>query len=75
MDRQTSPSHEVLDKARPPFKPHDTLDETAKAGLVGGASGFFIASIRNALAKHNIGALSVFTRGAPIIGIASTVCP
>lgn len=53
------------------FKPYDVLDDTAKAGLVGGASGLFIASIRNALAKTNVGALSVFTRGAPIIGLAS----
>ncbi|KAJ4197404.1 Hypothetical protein NCS54_00518500 [Fusarium falciforme] len=53
------------------FKPYDVLDDTAKAGLIGGASGLFIASIRNALAKTNVGALSVFTRGAPIIGLAT----
>merc|ERR1712000_612317 len=46
------------------FKPYDVLDDTAKAGLVGGASGLFIASIRNALAKTNVGAFSVFTRTA-----------
>lgn len=57
------------------FRPYNVLDDTAKAGLVGGASGLFIASIRNALSKTNVGALSVFTRGAPIIGLASMHIP
>ncbi|CAM1503804.1 Fc.00g013950.m01.CDS01 [Cosmosporella sp. VM-42] len=70
MDHQTSPSH-AAHGAEVPFKAHDTLDETAKAAIVGGVSGLFIASVRNALAKGNIGALSVFTKGAPIIGLAS----
>lgn len=52
-----------------PYVPHDVLDETAKTSLVGLGSGFFIAAIQNALSKRNVGAMSVFTRGAPIIGI------
>ncbi|KAM0261288.1 hypothetical protein ACHAQJ_002319 [Trichoderma viride] len=52
-----------------PYVPHDVLDETAKTSLVGLGSGFFIAAVQNALSKGNVGAMSVFTRGAPIIGI------
>lgn len=55
-----------------PYVPHDVLDETAKTSLVGLGSGFFIAAIQNALSKRNVGAMSVFTRGAPIIGICGT---
>ncbi|KAL7813154.1 hypothetical protein V8C44DRAFT_327672 [Trichoderma aethiopicum] len=54
-----------------PYVPHDVLDETAKTSLVGLGSGFFIAAIQNALSKRNVGAMSVFTRGAPIIGICA----
>ncbi|KAH6891038.1 hypothetical protein B0T10DRAFT_560308 [Thelonectria olida] len=64
-------SHEAHHDGEQVYQPFDTLNDAAKAGLVGGASGLFIASIRNALAKRNIGALSVFTRGAPIIGLAT----
>ncbi|KAF7562427.1 hypothetical protein G7046_g1699 [Stylonectria norvegica] len=73
MDLYTSASRQALPKPDPsaPYKAHDTLDETAKAAIVGGMSGLFIASIRNALARENVGALSVFTRGAPLIGLAS----
>lgn len=73
MERRSTPSQEAHHDAKDGYKPYDTLNDTGKAGLVGGASGLFIASIRNALAKRNIGALSVFTRGAPIIGLASTL--
>lgn len=51
------------------FKPHDVLDDTAKAGVVGGLSGLFLSSIKNAMAKNNVGILSVFTRGSYIIGL------
>ncbi|KAH7157158.1 hypothetical protein EDB81DRAFT_881432 [Dactylonectria macrodidyma] len=71
MERRSNPSHEAHHGAEEAYKPYDTLNDTGKAGLIGGASGLFIASIRNALAKRNIGALSVFTRGAPIIGLAT----
>ncbi|KAH7154894.1 hypothetical protein B0J13DRAFT_521068 [Dactylonectria estremocensis] len=71
MERRSTPSQEAHHDAKDGYKPYDTLNDTGKAGLVGGASGLFIASIRNALAKRNIGALSVFTRGAPIIGLAT----
>lgn len=73
MERRTTPSHDEHHEGEDGFKPFDTLNDTAKAGIVGGASGLFIASIRNALSKRNVGAFSVFTRGAPIIGLASTL--
>lgn len=60
-----APSHAMAK----PYVPHDVLDETAKTSLVGLGSGFFIAAVQNALSRRNVGALSVFTRGAPIIGI------
>ncbi|KAI5466825.1 hypothetical protein BGZ63DRAFT_398454 [Mariannaea sp. PMI_226] len=69
--RHSAEGHEAHHEGENVYKPFDTLNDSAKAGLVGGASGLFIASIRNALAKRNIGALSVFTRGAPIIGLAT----
>ncbi|CAJ0551663.1 Ff.00g056420.m01.CDS01 [Fusarium sp. VM40] len=53
------------------FKPHDVLDDTAKAGVVGGLSGLFLSSIKNAMAKNNVGILSVFTRGSYIIGLGA----
>ncbi|KAF5022439.1 hypothetical protein F66182_5524 [Fusarium sp. NRRL 66182] len=62
------PSHKQPDSY---FKPHDVLDDTAKAAVVGGLSGLFLSSIKNALARTNVGTLSVFTRGAPIIGVAA----
>ncbi|KPM34229.1 hypothetical protein AK830_g12338 [Neonectria ditissima] len=71
MERQTPAKREDNHGGKKGFQPYDTLSDTAKAGVVGGASGLFIASIRNALSKRNVGALSVFTRGAPIIGLAT----
>lgn len=59
----------VAVQAETPYVPHDVLDETTKAGVVGLGSGFFIAAIQNALSRRNVGTFSVFTRGAPIIGI------
>ena len=51
------------------YEPHDVLDETTKTGVVGLGAGFFIAAVRNAMSKRNVGAMGVFTRGAPVIGI------
>ncbi|KAI1056380.1 hypothetical protein LB507_002054 [Fusarium sp. FIESC RH6] len=53
------------------FKPYDVLNDTTKAGVVGGLSGLFLSSVKNALAKHNVGILSVFTRGSTIIGLGA----
>ncbi|KAF4979582.1 hypothetical protein FZEAL_4252 [Fusarium zealandicum] len=53
------------------FKPYDVLDDTAKAALTGAGGGLFISSVRNALSRTNVGVLSVFTRGAPVVGIAT----
>ncbi|KAK5995724.1 NADH-ubiquinone oxidoreductase 21.3 kDa subunit [Cladobotryum mycophilum] len=71
MDRQTSHSPKALVESDKPYVPHDVLDETAKTAVVGLGSGFFVAAIQNALSRGNVGAFSVFTRGAPIIGICA----
>jgi hypothetical protein len=55
------------------FKPHDVLDDTAKAAVIGGLSGLFLSSVKNAMAKHNVGILSVFTRGSAIIGLGGMI--
>ncbi|OAA81821.1 Mitochondrial import inner membrane translocase subunit Tim17 family protein [Akanthomyces lecanii RCEF 1005] len=53
------------------YHPHDVLDETAKTSVVGLGAGFFLAAVQNALSKRNVGAFGVFSRGAPIIGLAA----
>jgi hypothetical protein len=53
------------------YVPHDVIDEAGKTALLGFGSGLFIASVHNALSRRNLGALTVFTRGAPIIGLAT----
>ncbi|KZZ92135.1 Mitochondrial import inner membrane translocase subunit Tim17 family protein [Moelleriella libera RCEF 2490] len=68
MDHDTTPAAPESEK---PYTPHDVLDETTKTAVIGLGGGFFLASIRNAMAKRNVGALSVFTRGGPIIGICA----
>lgn len=60
-----------LTKTDKPYKAHDVINETSKTALVAFGSGIFIASIRNAMMRKNVGAWAVFTRGAPIIGLAS----
>lgn len=72
MDRQTSQSPKAHLESDKPYVPKDTLDDTLKAAVMGGAGGLFIAAVQNAMVQRNIGAFSVFTRGAPIIGLAST---
>jgi hypothetical protein len=57
-----------------PYVAHDVIDETGKTAIMGLGSGLFVSAIYNAMSKRNIGAMSVFTRGAPIIGLA-TVAP
>ncbi|PHH60352.1 hypothetical protein CDD81_1837 [Ophiocordyceps australis] len=54
-----------------PFKPHDVIDGMIKTGLFGLGGGLYIVAVRNALSKRNVGVLSIFTRGAPIIGICA----
>ncbi|KJK87139.1 hypothetical protein H633G_08992 [Metarhizium anisopliae BRIP 53284] len=71
MDHHSSPSHQAPLESDKPYSPHDVLDETAKTAVVGLGGGFFLAAIRNAMSKRNVGALGVFTRGAPIIGICA----
>lgn len=54
-----------------PYVPHDVFNESLKAGLLGLGSGFFLAAARTAMSRRNVGAMSVFTQGAPIIGFIS----
>lgn len=69
MDAHASSSPQAHLESEKPYAPHDVLDETAKTALVGLGGGFFLAAIRNAMSRRNVGAMGVFTRGAPIIGI------
>ncbi|GKU17894.1 unnamed protein product [Fusarium langsethiae] len=71
MDHPSSANLPAHKKPDTYFKPHDVLDDTAKAAVVGGLSGLFLSSVKNAMAKHNVGILSVFTRGSAIIGLGA----
>ncbi|KAG5942657.1 hypothetical protein E4U53_007197 [Claviceps sorghi] len=74
MGHDSTPSHHQASlgsEAEKPYAPHDVLDETVKTGVVGMGAGFFLAAIRNAMSKRNVGAFGVLTRGSPIIGICA----
>ncbi|KAG6012669.1 hypothetical protein E4U41_005257, partial [Claviceps citrina] len=78
MDHESSSSqHQHQHQAHPAsesekqYAPHDVLDETVKTGAIGLGGGFFLAAIRNAMSKRNVGAFGVITRGSPIIGICA----
>jgi hypothetical protein len=71
MERQTSRSAKLHLESDKPYTPHDTINETSRAGLVGLASGLFIAATKNAVSRENLGALGIITRGSPIIGLSS----
>ncbi|GAO19732.1 hypothetical protein UVI_02062760 [Ustilaginoidea virens] len=75
MDHDAKPSHPLPAEADRPYAPHDVLDETAKTAAVGLGSGLFLAAIRNAMSRRNVGAFAVFTRGAPVIGICARKMP
>ncbi|EGX96681.1 NADH-ubiquinone oxidoreductase 213 kDa subunit [Cordyceps militaris CM01] len=62
--------HQAAAGADNVYQAHDVLDETAKTAVVGLGAGFFMAAVQNALSKRNVGAFGVFSRGAPIIGLA-----
>ena len=68
-------SHEAPKSAEMPYVPHDTISETGKTAVVGLAGGFLIASMQNALSRRNMGAFGIFTRGGPVIGLASEDSP
>jgi hypothetical protein len=72
MERNNSLSPVAhLQRTPKPYVPHDVIGETSKTAIVAFGSGLFIASIRNAMDRRNVGALGIFTRGAPIIGLAT----
>ncbi|KAK1965224.1 Tim17/Tim22/Tim23 family protein [Colletotrichum eremochloae] len=51
------------------YHPKDAIKDSIKASLALGGAGFFIAAVRNALQKQNVGAMSVFTRSGGIIAV------
>ncbi|CEJ91981.1 Putative Tim17/Tim22/Tim23 family protein [[Torrubiella] hemipterigena] len=71
MDHEEGHGQPAVSQVEKPYVAHDVLDETTKTAVVGLGSGFFIAAIQNALSHRNVGAMGVFTRGAPVIGIAA----
>ncbi|CAH0037241.1 unnamed protein product [Clonostachys solani] len=71
MERQVSRSPLAHLYTPKTYVAHDVIDEVTKAALIGTGSGLFIAALKNALSRHNVGAWSVFTRGAPLIGLCA----
>uniref|UniRef100_A0A8H7TTH3 Uncharacterized protein n=1 Tax=Bionectria ochroleuca TaxID=29856 RepID=A0A8H7TTH3_BIOOC len=69
MERQVSRSPLAHLYTPKTYVAHDVIDEVTKAALIGTGSGLFIAALKNALSRQNVGAWSVFTRGAPLIGL------
>lgn len=72
MERQVSRSPLAHLYTPKTYVAHDVIDEVTKAALIGTGSGLFIAALKNALSRQNVGAWSVFTRGAPLIGLCGT---
>ncbi|KAI2467356.1 hypothetical protein F4781DRAFT_313771 [Annulohypoxylon bovei var. microspora] len=56
-----------------PFHQHDALKAGIKGAILGGSAGFITAAVQNSLAKTNIGAWSVFTRGGGTIAMFTAV--
>ncbi|KAI0886509.1 uncharacterized protein GGS22DRAFT_186579 [Annulohypoxylon maeteangense] len=55
------------------FHPHDSLKSGIKGAILGGSAGFITAAVQNSLAKTNIGAWSVLTRGGGTIAMFTAV--
>ncbi|OLN89238.1 NADH-ubiquinone oxidoreductase 21.3 kDa subunit 2 [Colletotrichum chlorophyti] len=51
------------------YHPKDAIKSGIGAAASLGTAGFFIAAVQNALAKQNVGAMSVFTRSGGIIAV------
>ncbi|KAK0649374.1 hypothetical protein B0T16DRAFT_326287 [Cercophora newfieldiana] len=49
------------------YKPKDAISNSIKGALITGGAGLFMAAIQNSLAKQNVGAWGVFTRGGGVI--------
>lgn len=72
MERQQSRSPIAqLQPNEGPYVPRDTISETIRTGCIGLGGGFVIAALQNALSKRSLGAMTTFTRGAPLMGLAS----
>lgn len=52
-----------------PYVPHDTLNETGKAAMVGFTSGFLVSAINNALQVKNVGPFYALTHGKLLMGL------
>lgn len=48
-----------------PYVPHDVITETSKTALTGLGAGFFIAALRNATSRQNVGAWASSPAGPP----------
>ncbi|KAI1319961.1 hypothetical protein F5Y16DRAFT_405790 [Xylariaceae sp. FL0255] len=53
----------------PPYKQQDAIKEGIRGALYGGASGFAVSAVQNALAKHRVGVWGVFTRTGGTIAL------
>ncbi|KAI1204215.1 uncharacterized protein F4807DRAFT_448364 [Annulohypoxylon truncatum] len=56
-----------------PFHPHDALKSGIKGAILGGSAGFIVAAVQNSLAKTNVGAWAVLTRGGGTIAMFTAV--
>ncbi|KAI0895233.1 hypothetical protein F4806DRAFT_497377 [Annulohypoxylon nitens] len=56
-----------------PFHAHDAVKSGIKGAILGGSAGFITAAVHNSLAKTNIGAWAVLTRGGGTIAMFTAV--
>jgi len=55
------------------YHPRDAIADGVKGTLISGGAGLFMAAVQNSLAKQNVGAWGVFTRGGGIITTFGTI--
>ena len=51
------------------YTPKNAISAATKSALITGTCGLTLSAVQNSLAKTNVGALAVFTRGGANIGI------
>ncbi len=51
------------------YHPQDAVGAAINGTLITGTAGGFMAAVQNALARQNIGAMSVFTRSGGVIAV------
>jgi len=55
------------------YQPKDAISNGIKGALITGGAGLFMAAVQNSLAKQNVGAWGVFTRGGGVITTFGTL--